>query len=443
MKKRNILFLFILFTIACFLNPSTVFSGVATLSWDPPTTNADGTPLTDLAGYKVYYGTSSGNYSQSIDAGNVTTYTVNNLTEGLTYYFTTTSYDTSGNQSVYSNEVNKVIPSSSQQHTLTVSKSGTGTGTVTSSPAGISCGSDCSETYNQGTKVTLTATANASSTFSGWSGACSGNSTCTITMDTAKAATATFTLKKYTITSSAGPGGSISPSGSISVNHGANQTFTITPDNGYNVSDVMVDKVSRGALKSYTFTNVTSNHNIEVRFKGETDITGLPKTGQTTSYAQGDDGYLQAGIKWPEPRFTDNADGTVTDNLTGLMWLKDGNCLSKKRWKDSFSMITDFNNNPKNYNCLGYAVNYSDWRLLNINELESVINYGVSDSATWLNAGGFIDVKNVYYWASTTFNVTTSKAWLVRMSDGYKLQVSKANSYFVWPVRSGNVGGNQ
>ena len=51
----------------------------------------------------------------------------------------------------------------------------------------------------------------------------------------------------------------------------------------------------------------------------------LSKTGQTTSYATGDDGDLQVGIELPEPRFYDNQDGTITDALTGLIWLKDAN----------------------------------------------------------------------------------------------------------------------
>ncbi len=80
----------------------------ATLTWDAPTTNADGTPLTDLAGYKVYYGTTSGNYTDVIDVGNVTTYKVEGLQPG-TYYFAVTAYDTSGNESNYSNEVSKII----------------------------------------------------------------------------------------------------------------------------------------------------------------------------------------------------------------------------------------------------------------------------------------------------------------------------------------------
>jgi hypothetical protein len=78
----------------------------ATLSWSQPLTNADGTPLDDLAGYKLYYGTTSGNYTTSIDVGNVTTFVTPNLTWGVVYYFSLTAYDTSGNESGYSNEIN-------------------------------------------------------------------------------------------------------------------------------------------------------------------------------------------------------------------------------------------------------------------------------------------------------------------------------------------------
>jgi hypothetical protein len=75
---------------------------------------------------------------------------------------------------------------------LSVSKSGTGGGTVTSSPGGIDCGSDCEQEYDPGTSVTLTATAGDDSTFDGWSGACSGMSSCVLTMNTSHAVTATF-----------------------------------------------------------------------------------------------------------------------------------------------------------------------------------------------------------------------------------------------------------
>lgn len=84
-------------------------------------------------------------------------------------------------------------PPSTPQYALTVAKSGSGT--VTSSPAGISCGADCTENYASGTNVTLTAVAGAGSMFSAWSGAgisCAGTAPCTVTMSEAKSLTATF-----------------------------------------------------------------------------------------------------------------------------------------------------------------------------------------------------------------------------------------------------------
>ena len=75
---------------------------------------------------------------------------------------------------------------------LTVSKAGTGSGTVTSSPAGINCGSDCSELYLESASVTLTASAASGSTFTGWSGACTGTGSCTVSMSAARTVTASF-----------------------------------------------------------------------------------------------------------------------------------------------------------------------------------------------------------------------------------------------------------
>lgn len=89
------------------------------------------------------------------------------------------------------------------QHTLTVTKAGTGAGTVTSSPAGINCGSTCTYDYDESTEVTLTATPTGDNVFAGWSGTggCTGTSTCVLTMSEAKAATATFNLPAPTVTS--------------------------------------------------------------------------------------------------------------------------------------------------------------------------------------------------------------------------------------------------
>jgi hypothetical protein len=86
------------------LNPAPLLAaGALKASW-----NANTEP--DLAGYKIYYGLSSGNYTISINVGKVTQYTVNQLTEGLVYYFVVTAYDTAGNESAYSQEVSGQIP---------------------------------------------------------------------------------------------------------------------------------------------------------------------------------------------------------------------------------------------------------------------------------------------------------------------------------------------
>ena len=86
------------------------------------------------------------------------------------------------------------------QYALTVSRDGTGSGTVGSSPSGIDCGADCTEGYSHGTSVTLTRSAATGSTFTAWSGACTGSGACVVTMDAAKSVTATFTLKQYALT---------------------------------------------------------------------------------------------------------------------------------------------------------------------------------------------------------------------------------------------------
>jgi uncharacterized protein (DUF2141 family) len=83
------------------------------------------------------------------------------------------------------------------RHELSVTTDGTGSGTVTSLPAGIDCGADCSEPFDHGTIVTLTPSADAGSSFTGWGGDCSGSGACTVTMDAARSVTATFTPTSF------------------------------------------------------------------------------------------------------------------------------------------------------------------------------------------------------------------------------------------------------
>ena len=81
-----------------------------------------------------------------------------------------------------------------------------------------------------------------------------------------------FAINQYTLTATAGPGGSVSPSGEVTVNYGGSRTFTITPNEGYHISDVKVDGGSVGAVTSYTFADVTSDHRIEAAFEGKPGI---------------------------------------------------------------------------------------------------------------------------------------------------------------------------
>jgi hypothetical protein len=109
--KSAIIVLVSLFSLV--LSVSSVWAGSATLAW---TANSE----TDLAGYKIYYGTTARTgtdpkvctlcgYTTKVDVGKVTTYTISNLTNGQTYYFSVTAYDTSNNESVFSSQVSKLV----------------------------------------------------------------------------------------------------------------------------------------------------------------------------------------------------------------------------------------------------------------------------------------------------------------------------------------------
>jgi hypothetical protein len=87
--------------------PGSTSTGVARLAWDAPRSSG-GTPVSNIAGYNVHYGTSSGYYDKKVNNGMLTTCSISGLAPG-TYYFSVTSYDSAGNESAFSNEVSKTI----------------------------------------------------------------------------------------------------------------------------------------------------------------------------------------------------------------------------------------------------------------------------------------------------------------------------------------------
>jgi len=138
------------------------------------------------------------------------------------------------------------------------------------------------QTVNYNGTASFTVTPNTGyqiASVTGCSGTLSGNTYTTGPITGDCAVTATFAINTYTITASAGSNGSINPSGAVSVNYGANQSFSITPSANYHVADVQVDGSSVGAVDGYTFNNVMANHTIGATFD-KSDTT--PPTGSIT-----------------------------------------------------------------------------------------------------------------------------------------------------------------
>ena len=142
-------------------------------------------------------------------------------------------------------------------------------------------------------------------TFTGWSGTgLTGENNLTVTIEKGSTGDRSYTAhwryngsghsySYYTIKATAGAGGSISPSGNVSVREGRDQTFTITPDKGYAVANVKIDGKSIGAVKSYTFENVRRTHTIEVIFM---KANGNPQTGVFVDVATGS--YYEDAVDW-------------------------------------------------------------------------------------------------------------------------------------------------
>ncbi|MEE4259547.1 MAG: DUF1566 domain-containing protein, partial [Bacteroidales bacterium] len=227
----------------------------------------------------------------------------------------------------------------------------------------------------------------------------------------------------------------------------------------YNSSSAWFVDMEDG-VASYSITNPTKIHSLHtwpVR-AGHQDQpdTNYPanqwKTGQTSSYDPIDDGAFQMGMMIPTSfRFTDNGDETVTDNLTGLMWLKNANCMETyypvtwpdglANWQEAQDIITGINDGTYT-DC---SAGHSDWRLPNRKELHSLADFSQSGPA--LPSGHpFVNVEpnppGFYYLTSTTCAGSTNYSWGINIGsglisdNGHKL--SKIN--WIWPVRGGLSG---
>ena len=166
----------------------------------------------------------------------------------------------------------------------------------------------------------------------------------------------------------------------------------------------------------------------------------VAKTGQTTSYLAGDDGDLEKGVAWPNPRFTDNGDGTVTDNLTGLMWAKDAD-IDIPDTSETWMLSIDFAENLSLGNA-GCGASYTDWRLPNVNEMRSLIDYG-NYSPALPSDHPFINVLYNNYWTSSEYSADSTLAWHVKLFSGdtgttRRTLAQPESVMYTFAVRGGN-----
>lgn len=168
----------------------------------------------------------------------------------------------------------------------------------------------------------------------------------------------------------------------------------------------------------------------------------VPKTGQVISNEPGDDGDLKKGVAWPNPRFTDNEDGTITDNLTCLIWDKNANRFGAGTRSDALINCGNLAHNGVDLTDNSQA---GDWRLPNVRELLSLIDYEVftpalsntAGTGQWVDGDPFFNVQSDNYWSSTIDASNPGVAFRVYFVIGDAKRELITENLFQWCVRDG------
>ena len=168
--------------------------------------------------------------------------------------------------------------------------------------------------------------------------------------------------------------------------------------------------------------------------QGQTVPTGCTSGCYTST--TGTDGILQKGVAWPTPRFAvDTTGNCIIDRLTGLMWVRNLNSVNRGEslpWTNALNIAES-----------GTWCGYTDWRIPNINELRSLINYGESSTSVWLNTpissggGGFTNVNSGVYWTSSLYTNSSIIRVIDLLNGSISSVVSTSASTLLFPVRGG------
>ncbi|MBN1315657.1 MAG: DUF1566 domain-containing protein, partial [Anaerolineales bacterium] len=239
------------------------------------------------------------------------------------------------------------------------------------------------------------------------------------------------------------------------------ERFDIAPGyymgGGYVAGDA--DLLAENVAEGVNIFGVNGSHASEIHYEA-----GVPKTGQTSCFTTtnesqtvcpvegypGQDGDNLSGVEWPAPRFVES-DGVVADNLTGLVWLQDANCLKTEEyeydglvtWPEALDFIAGITATGPYSNC---AAGFSDWRMPSLLEMQSLIDYGYYDPAVpnaqgdgkWTEGDPFFNLQSHYYWTGSSYVHEPSRAWTVVTTDGnVNYEDKTGHTYYLWPVRGG------
>ena len=244
-------------------------------------------------------------------------------------------------------------------------------------------------------------------------------------------------------------GGTVSGLGagkSVVLQNNSGDNLTVSADGAFtftasmaNSATYVVSVLTQPVLQTCTIANASGT----VSGANVTNVSvtcvvsiALPKTGQTLCYdavgtiacaGTGQDGDLQTGVT-TSPRFvvgTAAEVDCVTDNLTGLMWVRSPG-FTGATWANALTYANGLD-----------LCGFTDWRLPNRAELDSLLNYGVANIAAELNASGFSNIAG-WYWSSTTIAGNPTYAGIVGITNGHVISTAKSNTYpYIWPVRAG------